>query len=74
MHWWYVDGWGWGGWLISTVMMLVFVGAVALVVVALVRQPGGGRPEDPERILADRFARGEIDEDEYKRRRYALRG
>jgi putative membrane protein len=42
-------------------------------VVVLVR-PAEGRTDSPERILADRFARGEIDEDEYQRRRHALRG
>jgi putative membrane protein len=73
MHWWYADGWGWGGWLISAVTMLVLVGALVAAVVVLVR-PAEGRTDSPERILADRFARGEIDEDEYQRRRHALRG
>jgi putative membrane protein len=54
-------------------MMLAFVGAIVAAVVVLVR-PAEGRAETPERILADRFARGEIDEDQYQRRRHALRG
>lgn len=42
--------------------------------------PGPGRPahrgpdDDPMAILDRRFARGEIDEDEYLRRRKVLRG
>jgi Short C-terminal domain len=31
------------------------------------------RPSDPEELLAARFARGEIDEDEYQRRLAVLR-
>src|SRR5581483_538087 len=43
--------------------------------VSLVRQPGGRREpgRDTEEILAERFARGEIDEDEFRQRRAALR-
>lgn len=35
--------------------------------------PGPGWPADPERLLAERFARGELDEDEYRRRLAVLR-
>ena len=31
-------------------------------------------PPAPERLLAERFARGEIDEEEYRRRLAVLRG
>jgi putative membrane protein len=43
--------------------------------VALFRRGGDSRPErpDPERILAERFATGEIDEEEYHRRLQTLR-
>lgn len=74
MYWGHMGDAGWGGWLASTAMMLIFFGALAAVVVVLVRRPAGGTPETPERILAERFARGEIEEDEYERRRRALRG
>jgi putative membrane protein len=73
MYWGHMDNWSWGGWLASTAMMLIFFGALATVVVLLVRRPTGESTETPERILAERFARGEIDEDEYQRRRRALR-
>jgi putative membrane protein len=50
-------------------------------IVALVRYVGRGGPQSggpvqppaPERLLAERFARGEIDEEEYQRRLAVLR-
>ena len=82
---WY-SGWGWGGWLGMSLLMLAFWGLVAVGVVALVRtvrrddQPRSA--EQPMRvsapdahardILDERFARGEIDADEYTRRRDLL--
>ena len=73
--WWAHEGWGWGAW---TVMMLGSVAFWALViwaVVALVRGGDAGTEPraDPEQILAARFAAGEINEDEYRRRLDALR-
>jgi putative membrane protein len=81
--------WGWGAWLAMSVMMVLFWGLVIAGIVVLVRyltssrQGGGpasgGGPtsgrgrEDAEEILAQRFARGEIDEEEYTRRRELLR-
>ena len=59
-------------------MMLVFWGFVAALVVYVVRnvghRPSGPAERDePLRILDERFARGEIDADEYNRRRDLLR-
>jgi len=83
MMYWYgdhVSGWGYGLGIIS---MILFWGLVVLVIVAAVRYLGrGGRPEPPaqhptppppqastaEQVLAERFARGEIDAEEYRRR------
>jgi len=73
-------GIGWGGWIVMVAMMAVFWGAVAWVIVTLIRQNGArSQPQatsapDAMRLLDDRFARGEIDEDDYKRRRDVLRG
>ena len=73
-----------GGWLGMSLLMLAFWGLLAVGVVALVRalrrdQP---RPAEPMQarapdanartILDERFARGEIDADEYTRRRDLL--
>jgi putative membrane protein len=74
MHWgdWDWSG-GWGGWLAMTVGMVLFVAAVVAVIAWLVRQPADEHRPGADSILADRFARGEIDEDEYRRRRQTLR-
>ena len=68
-------GWGWGGWLLMTAGMLVFWGLVIWGVAWLVRSSAPaspGRPT-PEQVLADRFARGDIEEAEYHRRLDTLR-
>ena len=72
---WWHGNWGWGSWLAMSLSMLVFWGLVIWVVATLVRSPGTPREPsvDPERILAERFARGEINEDDYRRRLDALR-
>ena len=65
--WWWVMGIGW----------LVFLALVVVLVVILVRHFTQNRPtrsSTAEAVLAERFARGEIDEDEFRRRRDALRG
>lgn len=74
------DGWGPGAWIAMAFVMLVFWTIVVAAVIALVRSDHArgqdhvaGRADDPERILAERFARGEIDADEYKQRRDLLR-
>jgi len=36
--------------------------------------PGGLRPDDPLEILRQRYARGEIDDEEFERRRRTLTG
>ncbi|KMO82625.1 hypothetical protein MAAFP003_4098 [Mycobacterium ahvazicum] len=82
------DGWGWGGmgsggWILMTVLMVLFWAAVITAVVLAIRyltgprhtgaHPPGPGPARAEGLLAERFARGEIDEDEYQRRMTLLR-
>ena len=72
----HMDGFGWSmmgmGWLV----MLVIIGFVVWAVMQT-NAGSASRKEPPttsaERILADRFARGEIDSDEYRRRADELR-
>ena len=75
-----MDGWGFA--LMSVSTALFWVLAIAGIVL-LVRYLGDHRPQAPDRsprpvdaeqILAERFARGEIDDDEYRRRLEVLRG
>ena len=75
---WYHDGTGWGGWILMTLAMLAFWVLVVYAVVAIFRgtQSSGSSPSDPRnpmQILHERFARGEIDEQEYHARSRALR-
>ncbi|RSD12077.1 SHOCT domain-containing protein [Amycolatopsis eburnea] len=65
---------GWAGGIGTLVLMVLVLGAlVALVVVLARRGPQPPSPPDPaRRILDERFARGEIDQEEYERRRDAL--
>lgn len=73
--WWNDGGWGVGGWLMMGLAMLVFWSLVVAAIVVVVRALGhreGGRPDDAEsarRILDERFARGELTEEEYRSRR-----
>ena len=82
MHW--NDGWHGGGgpwwWLFMLLMMVIFWGAVAWVIVTLIRHAsiGARAPHDTARttaedILHERLARGEIDVEEYHQRLDALR-
>lgn len=76
------DMWGgwWPGMILGWVFMILLLVGLVVAVVALVRwlgrtggQPAGSAPPgDARRILEERFARGEIDEDEFTRRRRQL--
>ncbi len=77
---WYNDGIGWGGWIAMTLMMVAFWGLVIFAVVAIFRgttrvngPTDPAPPSDPMRTLDERFARGEIDADEYRARQAVLR-
>ena len=80
-NWMWNGGWGWGGWLMMTVGMIVFFALVTGAIAAAVRYLGSaahgstsGQPRPtPGLLLAERFARGEIDADEYQRRMVLLR-
>jgi putative membrane protein len=81
MMYWGSYGAHWWANLLMGASMLVFWGLVIAGVVVLVRyydrMPYPSRPlparPTPDEILAKRFARGELDEDEYQRRRDTLR-
>ncbi|MCP2167593.1 SHOCT domain-containing protein [Goodfellowiella coeruleoviolacea] len=78
---WYDHGvgpWAYGLMVVGTV---VFWGLVILSIIALIRyltsasaRAHRGAAGAAEQVLAERFARGEIDEDEYHRRLDTLRG
>ena len=61
------------------ILVLIIVGVILLVRYLLQRfparpvSPGGGGHSSAVQILEERFARGEIDEDEFRSRKDALR-
>jgi putative membrane protein len=65
-----------GWWWVMEIGWLIFLAVVVVLGVLLVRHLTSrpARGSSAEDILAERFARGEIDEDEYRQRRSALRG
>lgn len=77
---WYQDGMGWGGWIAMSLVMVAFWALVVFAVVAIFRGTSSNtrsadRPtnRDPMQILEERFARGEIDAEEYHTRAEVLR-
>ena len=75
-------GWAWLAMSVSIFLFLALLFVIALLIVrALGRSgpsqgepPGNRSGPGPEQILAERYARGEIDEEEYRRRLATLRG
>lgn len=79
MHWWYegMGGWGWG---LMTVSMVLFWVLLIVAIVALVRylmraerEKGSSAADSAERLLAERYARGDIDAEQYRERLATLR-
>ena len=70
------NGNGWW-WIMGIVGLLLIIGLVVLIVMTLQRSNVPTPEASPRRtaddLLAERLARGEIDADEYRRRRDALR-
>lgn len=83
---WYGDHMSGWGYTLGIISMALFWGLLIVAVLAAVRYLGHGRregsapgtpspPEQPraEQVLAERFARGEIDADEYRERLETMR-
>ncbi len=78
--WHHMMDWGWGYMIFGGLMMVVFWGGIILLIVLAVRWIGGSltdRTPSPASksaldILDERFARGEIDGDEYEERKKVL--
>lgn len=70
---------GWVGWLLMSLIMLGFWALVVVGIGAVFRTDRGidagsrSGADDPVRLLDARFARGEIDAEEYRARLQALR-
>ena len=76
-----MGAWGWGGMIFGPIMMIVFIAVVVVVVVLLVRWLGGpghggalhsSPGKMPLDILKERFAKGEIDKEEFEERQRVM--
>ena len=72
-------GMGWGGWLLMSLVTVGFWALVVFGIVTLFRGTRGPTPpadshgnDEARRILDERFARGDIDAEEYRRRQQIL--
>ncbi|MER7730018.1 SHOCT domain-containing protein [Streptomyces erythrochromogenes] len=78
-----MGAWGWFAMSFTTLIALALAVAVAVLVARAFRQDEDGRAasgpravasDTAEKLLAERFARGEIDDEEYQHRLMVLRG
>ena len=74
-------GWGWGHMFFGSFMMLLFWGGLVILIIFAVRRMGTGSPRGGDGpapgnraldILEERYARGEIEKEEYQERRRLL--
>jgi putative membrane protein len=69
---WYVGdhmtGWGWVGMTLSSILFIALLVLAGMLLIRLARQ--SDRPAEPvsspERLLAERYARGEISDEQYR--------
>jgi putative membrane protein len=79
---WFGHGFGWGGWIVGGLMMLLFWGGLIALVILAIRAfsqsggkeaPRGDNPADSAlEIVRQRYARGEISEAEFEEMRRDL--
>jgi putative membrane protein len=73
------SGWGWGMGFMSPILTLIIIGGIIFLIIYLVNNSKGksssSSVDSHDRsldILNERYARGEIDDEEYERRRRIL--
>lgn len=68
-----MNGWGWGMWLFGLVFLIAIIGLVVWAVLAAIRGPGSRSDRRGALDLLDeRYARGEIEREDYLERRADL--
>ncbi len=77
----HMGAWGWSGMIFGPIVMIIFIAVAVVVVVLLVRWLGGPAHggglhipagKTPLDILKERFAKGEIEKEEFEERRRTL--
>ena len=80
-YWHHGGDWGWGHLLFGSMMMILFWGGIIVAIILAVRWLGRGSSDGTTPatsrnkaldILQERFARGEIDKDEFEERKRLL--
>ena len=77
MYWDHMTGWGWGMMVFWSVIWIALLGLVAWAIATWARATTPTSPQQTEQansarqVLDDRLARGDIDVDQYERRRTA---
>ncbi|AGM07188.1 SHOCT domain-containing protein [Streptomyces sp. WAC 05977] len=76
MPYWHYSNGGWVSMLLMLITVLILVGGLITVSVIVLRRTTKTSTghDDAIKILNERFARGEIDKDEFETRRAVLRG
>jgi putative membrane protein len=78
MYWDHMNGWGWTMMILWSMIWIGFLGVVGYAVINWARggshtpDRGASADKTARELLDERLARGEIDTDEYQRRRAAL--
>ena len=76
----HMGAWGWSGMIFGPIMMIVFIAVIVGAVILVIRWTGlggsavAGGANKARHILDERFARGEIDKDDYEERKRVLSG
>ncbi|MHC4106294.1 MAG: SHOCT domain-containing protein [Planctomycetota bacterium] len=70
------DMWGWGGMWFGWIFWLVIIGLIIWGVKTIARSQSGSRPQEESAmsILKKRYARGEINDEEFEEKKRRLQG
>ena len=72
-RWGHMNGWGWGMWLFGLVFMIAILGLVVWALLSAIRGPGSrSNRRGALDLLDERYARGEMEREEYLERRADL--